>query len=68
MNTLSSLPPPSFGLGPAPAASAPAPAPSAWLDPPSEASVLHVGAAGVRAIDDIERDFVAALCEPTNAA
>jgi hypothetical protein len=60
MNTLSSLPPPSFVTGLAPA---PAPAARALLEPPADASPLHVGPAGVRSIDDIERDFVAALCE-----
>ena len=66
MNTLSSLPPPSFVTGLAPAAPGSSPAQQALLEPPADASPLHVGPAGVRAIDDIERDFVAALCEAPN--
>lgn len=69
MNTLSSLPPPSFGawpaspLAPADAASRGLATPAA-LDDIAGGAPLHVSsAAAPRALDDIERDFLAALCE-----
>lgn len=61
MNTLSSLPPPAFGAavtlrGPDPGHAA--------LPPAAEGGPLHVGSdARPRPIDEIERDFLAALCE-----
>lgn len=66
MTTLSSLPPPSFVSGLAPAGDASLSAPPSWqslLEPAADASPLHVGPAGVRTADEIERDFVAALCD-----
>ena len=69
MNSLSSLPPPAFA-----SASVATPAelgqrggpPASWdgLDAAGSGAPLHVdaGTAG-RSIDDIERDFLAALCE-----
>ena len=71
MNTLSSLPPPSFadlalrGATPPEARGFELPADSGGLS----LQVLHVGnAAQSWAPDDIERDFLAALCEPNPSA
>ena len=64
MNALSSLPPPSFSdlalRGGAPSV----PSRASFETAGVEHGTLHVdAAAGARAIDDIERDFLAALCE-----
>lgn len=66
MSSFASLPPPAFG----PAAAALQPAAPAGREPFSAAAALqgaaplHVGAGGAsRALDDLERDFFAALCE-----
>jgi len=73
MNSLSSLPPPSFATAPvatpAELAQRGGP-PSAWvgLDGADGGAPLHVSAdAAPRSIDDIERDFLAALCENPSA-
>lgn len=65
MNTsLSSLPPPSFGDVALRGDSRPSYAPSEAAAADAAAAQLHASTtAGVRAIDDIERDFLAALCE-----
>jgi len=61
MNTLSSLPPPSFA-DLALRGSTPPEARQFELD--GELQTLHVSAdTQPRALDDIERDFLAALCE-----
>ena len=69
MNSLSSLPPPTFATAsvstPAELAQRGGP-PSAWagLDGAEGGALLHVSADVVaRSVDDIERDFLAALCE-----
>jgi hypothetical protein len=73
MNSLSSLPPPTFANSvaaspvttPAELAQRGGP-PSAWagLDGADGGAPLHVSAdTAARSIDDIERDFLAALCE-----
>jgi len=63
MNTsLSSLPPPAFADLALRGDSVPRPAYEPAAD--DAATQLHASpSAGVRAIDDIERDFLAALCE-----
>lgn len=69
MNSLSSLPPPSFATAPAAAPAdlaARSDATSSWatLDGAGSGAPLHVSATSAqRSIDDIERDFLAALCE-----
>jgi hypothetical protein len=64
MNTLSSLPPPAFGDVALRGTPPVAPAAQDWFERASDGGLLHAGgAAGPRAIDDIERDFVDALCE-----
>jgi len=64
MNTsLSSLPPPSFGDVALRGDARPAYAPSEAADDAASAQLHASTTAGVRAIDDIERDFLAALCE-----
>jgi hypothetical protein len=73
MNSLSSLPPPAFASASAtPSAVTSADlalrgdTPSAWggLDAGGSGAPLHVSAdAQARSLDDIERDFLAALCE-----
>ena len=63
MNTLSSLPPPAFGdvaLRGTPPASSSA---QDWFESAADGATLHASNAGARAIDDIERDFVNALCQ-----
>ncbi len=72
MNILSSLPPPSFAGLPA---AAPIAADAALrglaaptLESAASAAPLHVGSSTApRSIDDIERDFLAALCENPHA-
>jgi hypothetical protein len=69
MNSLSSLPPPSFAsasVTPAADLALRGDTPSAWggLDGAGSSAPLHVSAdAQARSLDDIERDFLAALCE-----
>jgi hypothetical protein len=72
MNSLSSLPPPLLAPGAlagtgtqAPAPTGPARQPGSWLDQGTQgqSEALHVGPnSRPRAIEDIEHDFVRALC------